>query len=441
MRLLIAVYYKRILLACFLLLIVCHLFFSGCSGSGDNSSKRANGQLIPAVEAVQSRYGSLPLTERLSGVVRARNQVELYPQISAPIVAVYVQNGDLVTAEEPLLKLRDTEFREQLKQAEANFQVTLAQAKQAEAELKQMNGELERSIELSEKSLISNTELETIETQAIASEANVELTQARVKQAQAMVDQRREELSRTVIRAPVAGTIGNRNAEIGMMVNPAMRLFTLGQLDSVRVEVILTDRMLTYIEDGQRIEIRAANVPAGVLEASLSRISPFLHPVTHSTEAEIDLANPGYHLKSGMFVTVDIYYGESEQATLVPLSALYENPLTGGTGVYVCRDSLYRIPVEPPETGGLTEPLSFEFIPVEVVARGRMSAGIYGIGPDSWVVTIGQDLFGGESGQARVRPVDWTWVEHLQNLQREDLLQEIIQEQQTAGKDTVKPNL
>lgn len=66
---------------------------------------------------------------------------------------------------------------------------------------------------------------------------------ARVNQARAIVDRRKEELSRTVIRAPVDGSVGNRNAEVGMLVSPNTRIFTLGQLDSVRVEIVLTDRM------------------------------------------------------------------------------------------------------------------------------------------------------------------------------------------------------
>ena len=419
------------------------LLFFGCSG-GSNETNNDRNRLIPALEAVQAQYGSLPLTERLSGVVKARNQVEIFPEISAIIEAVHVQNGDEVRRGQPLVSLRDNEFQERLKQARAAHQVAQAQARQSEARLKEMEAGLKRARALAAKGLTSGAELETIEMQAVSAEADVELAQARVEQALATVAEREEAVAQTVVRAPIASTVGNRNAEVGMMVGPGTSLFLLGQLDSVRVEVVLTDRMLNYIEAGQRTEIRAANLPSGLVSASLSRISPFLHPVTHSTEAEIDLANPGHHLNSGMFITVDIYYGESEQATLIPLSALYDNPLTGVTGVYVSRDTLNRIPLEPFETGAtasLTEPVPFDFVPVEVVAKGRMSAGIRGVNPGSWVVTIGQDLFGGESGQARVRPVDWAWVEQLQNLQREDLLQQIMQRQQAAGSDTTVPGI
>ena len=406
---------------------------SGCSGSEGSGSAGGNGQTVPAVEAVQAKYGSLPLTERLSGLVKGKNQIELYPQISAQIIKVFVQNGDAVESGESLVNLRDNEFRERLKQAEADYQISLAQARQAEAEAKRLNGEYQRSISLSEKSLISPTELETAETRSIAADANAQLARARVEQTQALVDQRKEELSRTVIRAPVDGTVGNRNAEVGMLVTPSTRIFTLGQLDSVRVEVVLTDHMLAYIKKGQRSEILSSILPSGVAEAPVARISPFLHPVTHSTRAEIDLGNPDGSLKPGMFVTVDIFYGESDQATLVPLSALWENPATATVGVFVYPDSLPGELVGSPDgrqSESLTEPVSFKFIPVDVVAKGRLVAGVRGIDPGNWVVTIGQELFDAENGSARVRPIKWERIEELQQLQREDLLEEIMRRQQ-----------
>jgi RND family efflux transporter MFP subunit len=392
--------------------------------------------VIPAVEAVQARYGSLPLTERLSGAVKARNQVELYPQISATVMQVFVQNGDLVSTGQQLVRLRDTEFQEQVKQAEASLQIASAQAKQAEAEFQRVQAELKRSMSLSEQNLISATEFEAIQTQAVAAEASAELARARVEQARATIDERREALSRTIVRAPVDGTVGNRKAEVGMLVNPNSRLFTLGQLDSMRIEVVLSDRMLMYIKEDQRSEILSPSLPFGSISAPVARISPFLHPVAHSTTAEIDLPNPEQSLKPGMFVTVDIFYGESDKATLVPLSALWESPANASVGVFICRDSLDDETVQNPQDGALTEPARFEFVPVEVIAKGRMNAGVRGIESGSWVVTIGQDLLGADTSSARVRPVSWKWVEDLQLLQREDLIEDIIRKQGGTKSDS-----
>ena len=409
---------------------------TGCSGSEESAAQRGNGKLIPAVEAVQSKYGSLPLTERLSGAVKAKNQVELYPQISAAIVRVFVQNGELVNAGDPLIRLRDTELKEQLKQAEANLQIARAQSKQADAEMQQAKQDLKRNIALSDKNLISATQLEDIQTKAVSAEANAELAKARADQAQALVDERKEDLSKTVIRAPVDGTVGGRHAEVGMLVTPSTRVFTIGKLDSVEVDVVLTDRMLSYIKVGQRARIVSHSLSFGDLEAPVARVSPFLHPVTHSTMAEIDLPNPDHTLKPGGFVTVDIFYGESEKATLVPLSALWENPATATTGVFVSLDSLKGEPVaklDDPDDASLTDPVQFQFIPVDVIAKGRMSAGVSGLDSGRWVVTIGQDLLGHDSASARVRPVSWDWVEDLQQLQREDLLEQIIRKKSTSS--------
>jgi multidrug efflux pump subunit AcrA (membrane-fusion protein) len=174
--------------------------------------------------------------------------------------------------------------------------------------------------------------------------------------------------------------------------------------------------------------------------AKLSRISPFLNPVSHSTDAEIDLDNPGRQLKSGMFVTVDIFYGESEQATLVPLSSLYENPLTGGTGVYITEASFDREPVVQSKSGTalkLSDPVDFKFVPVEIIAKGRMEAGVRGVEKDIWIISLGQNLLGGEEGTARVRPVNWTWVEKLQTIQSEDLLDALVKNQQNSINDTL----
>ncbi len=406
---------------------------TGCqSGEGSDPAPQQGGGPVPAVEAAQAKRGSLPLTQRLSGKVRAENQISIYPQATAVVSAVLVENGQAVKEGQPLVRLRDVEFRQRLRQAEADLEIALAQKKREAAELQDAQRSLDRSRGLSEKQLLSQSDLEESETRLSAAQADLELAEARVQQAQSAVAEQRENLSYTEIRAPITGTVGNRNAEIGMVATPGTELFTLGQLDDVRVEVVLTDRMLTFIREGQRSEVTTA---AGSRSAGLSRISPFLHPVTHSTEAEIDFDNDDGFFRPGMFVAVDVFYGESEEATLVPLSALYENPTTGGLGVYVATSNLEAgTPVsgqsETPSQA-LSEPLEFKFTPVDVIAEGRMEAAVSGIEEHMWVVTLGQNLLGGKDGEARARTVTWDRVEHMQRLQRDDLLESLVRPEAT----------
>jgi RND family efflux transporter MFP subunit len=405
------------------------LLVAGTSCGPGESRERDAGRLVPAVEAVQARHGTLPLIQRLSGVVRAMNQVEIYPEIDAVVAAVLVEDGDAVERGDPLVRLRDTEFRQRLKQARASLEIARAQLRRARALARESRAELERLQTLTARGLASQADLDAGAAGAESAEADVELAEARVDQAQASAEEQEENLTRTVLRAPISGRVGNRHAEVGMLARSGTGLVTIGQLDSLRVEVALTDRMLADIEAGQRAEVSAAGT---TVSARLSRISPFLDPVAHSTDAEIDLANADGALRPGMFVTVDVYYGESEEATLVPLSALYEDPATGVTGVYATDSDLGRPPFSELGSAGepsLTDPVPFTFRAVEVIAQGRMETAVRAVEPGTWVVSLGQNLLGGETPEARVRPVPWQRVEHLQRLQRDDLMREVIEPQ------------
>jgi HlyD family secretion protein len=416
---------QRVLLFCLLVPVL-----AGCGGGPKEGAGPE--RLIPAVEAVQARRGALPLIQRLSGVVEARNQVEIHPEITAIVIEVLVDDGDAVDAGQPLVRLRATEFEKRLSQARANHRIAVAQLRRAEAQAKEAHADHARLRSLAAESLASEADLEAAEARAATAEAEIELAQARVEQALAVAEEEEENLTRTVIRAPFTGSVGRRDVEPGMLAVPSTSLLTIGQLDSVRVGVILTDRMLADIAEGQRAEILLGGQ---TLSAPLARISPFLHPVTHTTEAEIDLVNPDRRLKPGMFVTVDVFYGESEEATLVPLSAVYDHPTLGVTGVYVAADG----ELDPPagetrshDTDYLTAPVAFRFVPIEVVAEGRMEAAVRPVEPGDWIVSLGQNLLGGEDARARVRPVDWPRVERLQSLQREDLMRELNERRSAA---------
>lgn len=420
---------------------------TSCGGSPESGGGGGWGAPagLPSVEAVQASFGSLPLEERLSGVVRAKNQIEVYPRVSAPIEEVYVQSGDEVAEGEPLVKLRDVELKERLRQVEANLRISEARLKQAEAALNEVESRIRRERVLAERNLSSELELETLEAQLISAEANLELTKAQVEQAQASVEEQRSLLDQTVVRAAITGTVGQRNAEVGMQAGPATRLFVLGDLDEGIVTVYLTEKMMGYIREGMTARIMSDMFPDAPILAEVTRISPFLRGSSFSTAAEIEVPNADQRLIPGMFVTVDILYGESEQATLLPLSAIYQHPRTGITGVYMAPD--FGLEVEPAQAeedagaeGGelpsatdipISEPTRMEFVPVQVIAKGREAAGVTGVTSGDWVVTIGQNLLVGNAEQARIRPVNWNRILRMQELRTEDLIEQVIDTRET----------
>jgi multidrug efflux pump subunit AcrA (membrane-fusion protein) len=174
----------------------------GSGGSGESQADRP----IPGVEAVQARHGALPLTQRLSGVVKATNQVTISAEITGVVTEVLVKNGDTVEKGQPMVRLRDKEFRDRLAQVTASHQIAVAQARQAEARLKEIRSELKRIQALAEEKMVSASQLETAETRAVSAEADLDLANARVNQTLANMGEEQENLSRTwEIETPKSG--------------------------------------------------------------------------------------------------------------------------------------------------------------------------------------------------------------------------------------------
>lgn len=418
-------------------LLVLGLTACGSSDEEEAWSGRSRGEApTPSVEVVQTQRGSLPLEQRLSGTVQARNQVSIYPEITARVEDVLAQSGDFVERGQPLVRLRDRTYREQVRQAEANVNIQRAQVRQAQAQLSELQSELRRIEQLADREFSSRQQLEALQAQVEGAEADVAAAEAQVEQAESTLSERQADLAQTVVRSPVTGRIGRRDVEIGQRVDGSSRLFDVGDLSFVRVRVSLTDEMLSRIQEGQTAQITSEMLPDTTITAQVSRISPFLDENSFSTDAEIDIPNEGNLLRPGMFVNVAVLYGESQQATLIPNSALYEDPGTGAVGVFLASSLGTEIEPDEPRDGfptELTEPTPVSFQEVDVIAEGRAATGIRGVGQNAWVVALGHDLLNmnlDEAVDARTRALSWERVLGLQELEERDMLIEFMERQQ-----------
>ncbi len=384
----------------------------------------------PPVEALPARFGSLPLVERLSGTLRADNQVVIYPEFSGRIAEVLVDNGDEVVTGQPLARLDDAQVRERVRQAEAGHRIAQARLRQAEARLAEANAQARRSKELNERNLVSDLEYETLSAQRDSASADVDLAQAELEQAAATLAERTDLLGRAIMRAPVDGMIGSRRVEVGMQVSSSTPLFTLGDLSRLHVAVDLTDRMVGYIKLDQPVRILAGEVVGEslLLDGKVTRMSPFLDEVTRSTEAEIAILTSDPRLRPGMFLPVDILYGDSEQATLIPTSAVFTDRNTGAESIYVLNTPITDVAAIQATETRLSDPIGVELRPLDIIARGQNEIAVANLDRDEWIVTLGQNLLSSDGrSRARARPVTWAHVLELQGLNREDLLTEVLE--------------
>ena len=407
------------------------------AGDPDRGADPRGDVVIPAVEVVQVRQGALPLRERLTGTVRAAGEVGIFPEINGPVEEVFVQNGDAVRRGDPLVRIRVTGSQSQEEQAQSAIVGARAEVRQAEATLKEAQTQFDRIAVLAERGLVSASEADTQRAQVETARATLARVRAGVAVAEATLAERKEASGQAIVRAPITGRVGQRNVEVGMRVDTQTPLFVIGRLERMRVEVPVTQESLSRVRVGQSVEIRPGGASAAPISAQVSRISPFLEETSLSAEVEIDVPNAAGVLVPGMFVTVDLFYGESERATLVPTSALHTDVVSGERGVFVTSATPASVQAGHPDDagGGLSdEPVSIPFRPVTVVAEGGQTVAIEGIAPGSWVVAVGQHLLAaqeaGSAPQARIRLIAWDRILELQRLQRGDLLEDFMERQQ-----------
>lgn len=412
---------------------------TACGGGGDQPAAGNFFNLAattPAVEAVLSTIGTLPLEERITGRVTARNQTEIYPEASGTVVEIFVENGDEVKVGDPLLRLRDVEFAERYQQAQSGLEIAKAQTQQARANLKLIESQVSRTESLVERKLENIVNLETVRSELAIAQADLDLRLAQENQARSLAEERLLQLQQATIRAPINGTVGQRNAEVGQLASTTTRLFVIGELSEMRIELMLTDRMLSYIGVGVPVKVYSSSWEEKVLNSAIDRISPFLDVNTMRTQAFVELQNEDNMLRPGMFVTVDILYGESEESVVIPNSALYRHPRTGIEGVYVVSQEATAADPgvqqsDPEGLGIVSPPQPVAFVPIDIIASGRMSTAVRGIDAGEMVVTVGQNLLDGGAETTRVRLLPWDHMMELQQMQSEDML-EIIEQNRNA---------
>jgi HlyD family secretion protein len=295
-----------------------------------------------------------------------------------------------------------------------------------EANLQVLRNQLARVEELRARQLETQSALETIRAQVAVAEADLDLRRAQQRQVESQLQERRLDLERTVVRAPVSGTIGLRSAERGQIVGPNSRLFLIGDLSSMQVEILLTERNLQYIHQGMPVNLYSDSWTDTVIEGEIARISPFLDSSTLRTQAYIEVDNSSGLLRPGMFVTVDVMYGQTDEAVLIPNAAIYRHPRTGVEGIFVMQpppEEEFRPVAEIDGAPALTPAQPVRFVPVSVIASGRMATGVQGIQEGEWVVTVGQNLLINNVSEARARVMPWERMMQMQRMQSRDLFQ------------------
>jgi membrane fusion protein, copper/silver efflux system len=119
--------------------------------------------------------------------------------------------------------------------------------------------------------------------------------------------ERTGEVQRTLpIHAPLSGTVIKKVALAGMYVKPGDELYTIADLSQVWITAEIYESELPFVKVGQTGTVSLSYDPGTILQGRIVFIYPIVDPQTRTGKVRFELANPGEHLKPGMYANVEL---------------------------------------------------------------------------------------------------------------------------------------
>lgn len=252
---------------------------------------------LPPVEVATLDRGPIEAVLRFSSNLEAEAEVQVFSQAARRIVELKVEEGDRVTADQPLVRLQDDEQRNEV----ARIESQLAKARR----------EYERQQSLFARELISEQTM---------NEATYEVEQLEIG-----LEDARRMLSYTEVRAPIAGTITNRYVNLGDTITVNQHLFDIVDFDSIVARVYVPEKELGRLRLGQKARLFSDSLGSEPRRGEVLRIAPIVDP--RSGTVKVTLAIPrNQGLLPGMYIEAELVTDVREEALLVPKRAVvYED--------------------------------------------------------------------------------------------------------------------
>ena len=270
---------------------------------------------LPPLESIVLELQHAPLERQLDGKIEAVNQGTVAAQTSGRVTEILYDVNDFVPAGAVIVRIRATEQRAGLLQAEA----ALREATARETEARQR---YERVVVMFEKQLVAKAAIDE-------ASANRDAAVAHLAAARAAVESAREGVSYTEIRAPYAGIVTRRDVQLGETVAPGTPLMSGLSLRFLRVNV---DVPQSIVEQVRRIRKAAVYIEGRRIEATKLTVFPEAAAASNTFRARLELPENATDLYPGMFVKVAFVIGDAKRL-LVPAEAVVDRGDV--TAVYV----------------------------------------------------------------------------------------------------------
>jgi len=272
----------------------------------------------PKLETAVAEYRQLPQEQILNGEVEAANQATVSAQTSGVVEAILFDVDDYVEKGALIIRLRDTEQKARLSQAEANLKE--ARARQDEAQKAHT-----RIVKIYKQKLVARSKKDE-------AEAALKAAKARYESARAGLRQAKEQYGYTKIHAPYAGIVTARHVEVGETAQPGQALINGLSLDRLRVNVDVPQSLIGAVRKLGKARVLSAQSGAESHDVEKLTVFPIADSATNTFKVRLDLPAGTPDLFPGMYVKVAFVTGSYQQLVVPAVAVVQRSEVTA---VYV----------------------------------------------------------------------------------------------------------
>ncbi|MFK0571084.1 efflux RND transporter periplasmic adaptor subunit [Endozoicomonas sp.] len=298
-------------------------------------------EVLSAVQATHFKQEFVKRTLTLYGRTETDRTVTVSAELAARVMDILANRGELVTAGQEIVRLREGSLKAQLKSAEAR--------------IRQAEQDYQSALLLQKKKHIAENQITQLE--------------AELAEALSQKEELQTQWDNTQIKAPIPGILNKRHVEVGDFLDKGNPVAEILDLDPLVVSVDVPQNSISYFKPGQKAEVRFLG--GRTLEATIRFIDRQANSSTRTFSVELTIPNPNMKIPAGLSVEADLLMEEVLALEISPAwLALSED---GEPGIK-----------------WVTTASKVQFTPVDVVKSESDRLWVTGIPEQARIITRGQ---------------------------------------------------
>jgi RND family efflux transporter MFP subunit len=277
----------------------------------------------PVVEVTTAKPAGDPAQQTLlnaSGYVTPRRRATVAAKITGRVTGVFFDEGNHAKEGQLLATLDDSDARRTLDSAVADRDSSQAAIRDYEVQLRYAEIQLHRSQELTAAKVQSQDQLDNAMTAADSLRAKIALAKQQVAGSEARIREAQQAVDNCTIRAPFAGIIVSKDAQVGEMVSPVSAgggftrtgIATIVDMNSNEVEVDVNEAYIARVQPGQRVDSVLDAYPDWKIPSHVRTVIPTADRQKATVKVRISFDKLDQRILPDMGVKVS-FYGEDEE--------------------------------------------------------------------------------------------------------------------------------